>query len=535
MTFQWSLPVPSIEERHYGRTMRCFAERPRSLFQLFAEAASRASDRMAVVGERGRATWAEMDEVVGYLAGHLARRGIIRGSRVAMLLGNGRPFLWTLWACARLGAIAVPLGTRLKGMEIAHAVNDSGAEILIFEAELADILPKPYETPMLPCRIAVGGEVAGAQPFDALLEPIAAPPVAAVEEDDPAVILYTSGTTGRPKGAMLTGLGLVHSAMHYQYCLGLEEGERILLAVPASHVTGLVAQIAVTARLAGTLIIMKRFQAKAFLALAQHEVMTFTVLVPAMANLCLLEPSFAETDLSAWRVCGYGGASMPEATIAGLAARLPGLRLANLYGATETTSPTTVMPPGGTERHPDAVGCVVPLGEVRVVDEDGRKVPAGTVGELWIAGPMVVPGYWDAANATRANFHGRFWKSGDLGSVDAEGFVRVLDRRKDMINRGGYKIYSAEVENTLAHLPGVIESAVVGRPCPVLGERVHVFVLADRPSLDAAELQAFCAGRLADYKVPETVTFVTEPLPRNANGKVVKTALRRLLGERVPA
>ncbi|WP_374446690.1 class I adenylate-forming enzyme family protein [Stella sp.] len=535
MSLAWSLPVPTVEERHYGRPMRCFAERPRSLHALFAAAVARAPQRMAVVGERGRATWAELDADVGRVAGQLQRRGVIRGSRVAMLLGNGRPFLWTLWACARLGAIAVPLGTRLKGMEIAHAINDSGAEVLVFDAELAGNLPRPYETPMLRHRFADGEPAPGARPFEDLLAPVAAPVPAAVSEDDPAVILYTSGTTGRPKGAMLTGLGIVHSALHYQYCLGLAEGERVLLAVPASHVTGLVAVLAVSTRLAGTLILMKRFQARSFLDLAQRDRMTFTVLVPAMANLCLLEPSFARTDLSSWRVCGYGGAPMPEATIAGLARRLPGLRLANLYGATETTSPTTIMPDGGTALRPDSVGLPVPLGEVRVVDEAGREVPPGIAGELWIAGPMVVPGYWDAAEATRANFAGRFWKSGDLGTVDPDGFVRVLDRKKDMINRAGYKIYSAEVENALAHLPGVVESAVVGRPCPVLGERVHVFVLADRPEIDAERVRAFCAERLADYKVPETVSFVREPLPRNANGKVVKTELRRLLAERQPA
>ncbi|MGE0714790.1 MAG: class I adenylate-forming enzyme family protein [Alphaproteobacteria bacterium] len=531
----WSIPEAVVEERHYGRTLRCFADRPRSLHQLLADAVGRAPGREAVVAEDGRATWADLDRMAGRVAANLARRGVARGTRVAMLLGNGRPFLWTLWACARLGAIAVPLGTRLKSMEIAHAINDSEAHVLVFDADLAGNLPKPYETPMLPHRFAAGAAVEGAASFAVLLAPADAPEAVPVGEDEAAVILYTSGTTGRPKGAMLTGLGIIHSVMHYQHCLDLREGERAVLAVPASHVTGLVALVALMARLAGTLILMSRFQARPFLALAERERMTFTVLVPAALNLCLLDPDFARADLSAWRVCGYGGAPMPEATIAGLARHLPHLRLANLYGATETTSPTTVMPPGGTALAPDSVGRVVPLGRVRIVDGDGNDLPPGGIGELWIAGPMVVPGYWHDAEATRANFAGGFWKSGDIGSIDSEGFVRVLDRKKDMINRGGYKIYSVEVENVLADLPGVVEAAVVGRPCPVLGERVHAFVLADDPAIDAARIRAFCAERLADYKVPETVTFVTEPLPRNANGKVVKTALRRMAGEGVPA
>ncbi|MCC7273365.1 MAG: acyl--CoA ligase, partial [Alphaproteobacteria bacterium] len=242
----WNVPVLISDERHFGRPMRCFAERPRSLYQLLADAVARAPQREAVVAEDGRATWADLDRMAGRVAANLARRGIARGTRVALLLGNGRPFLWMLWACARLGAIAVPLGTRLKGMEIAHAVNDSGADALIFDADLAAALPKPYETPMLRHRIAVGAAVEGAASFAVLLAPAEAPPPAVVHEDEPAVILYTSGTTGRPKGAMLTGLGIVHSALHYQHCLGLREGERALLAVPASHVTGLVALVAAT-------------------------------------------------------------------------------------------------------------------------------------------------------------------------------------------------------------------------------------------------------------------------------------------------
>ena len=525
----WAPPFAIHEEVHHGRRVRCFAARPRSLFALFADAVARAPDREAVVDGDTRVRWADLDREVGAIAGGLASLGIGAGDRIAIQVDNGRPFLWVLWACAQLGAIAVPLGTRLQAPEVGHALNDSGAVAIVVDPARAARLPPAHTTPVLRHRIVAGEAVDGMIRLNRLTGP--SPPVAAVGEDDPAVILYTSGTTGKPKGAVLTGLGVVHSAMHYQSCLGLAEGERALLAVPASHVTGLVALIAVTARLAGTLVLMSEYKTRAFLDLAARERIGFTVLVPAMLNLCLREPDFARADLSAWRVCGYGGAPMPEATIAGIAARLPGLRLANLYGATETTSPTTVMPAGGTALRPDSVGRVVPLGEVRIVDEDGRALPAGAVGELWIAGPMVVPGYWDNPAATRANFAGGFWKSGDLGSIDADGFVRVLDRKKDMINRGGFKVYGVEVENVLADLPGIVEAAVVARACPVLGERVHAFVLTADPSIDIVRIRAFCADRLADYKVPETVTLVDGPLPRNANGKVMKAALRQRIEE----
>jgi acyl-CoA synthetase (AMP-forming)/AMP-acid ligase II len=274
---------------------------------------------------------------------------------------------------------------------------------------------------------------------------------------------------------------------------------------------------------------MREFKAASFLELAEGERMTHTLLVPAMYNLCLLEPRFAHVDLSTWRIGGFGGAPMPEATIEGLAQRFPHLQLMNAYGATETTSPATLMPARGTARHRDSVGLPVPCGEVLVMDEEGREVPRGMAGELWLFGPMVVPGYWDDAAATAESFVAGYWRSGDVGSIDEEGFVRVLDRKKDMINRGGYKIYSIEVENTLMAHADVIEAAVIAKPCPVLGERAHAVIYRKDDRATSEELARHCAGMLADYKVPETFSFRSDPLPRNANGKVMKRSLKDAL------
>jgi O-succinylbenzoic acid--CoA ligase len=340
------------------------------------------------------------------------------------------------------------------------------------------------------------------------------------------VILYTSGTTGRPKGAMLTHLNIVHSTMHFEACMRLTCADRSALAVPASHVTGIVAIIATMLRVGGAVVMMREFKAAAYVAEAARERVSQTILVPAMYNLILLQPDFDRHDLSAWRVGGYGGAPMPVATIDALAHKLPNLVLTNAYGATETTSPATVMPVGATRAHADTVGVTVPCGEIVVVDDNGVEVPRGATGELWIGGPMVVKGYWDNPDATAREFTAGYWHSGDLGSIDAGGFVRVFDRKKDMLNRGGYKIYSVEVENVLMGYPGMVEAAVVGKPCPVLGERVHAFVHAPGTAVDSAALAAYCAARLADYKVPESFTFADAPLPRNANGKMMKRLLR---------
>jgi O-succinylbenzoic acid--CoA ligase len=310
--------------------------------------------------------------------------------------------------------------------------------------------------------------------------------------------------------------------------------ERSVLAVPASHVTGLVAMITTLWRTGGTLVLVPQFKAAEFIALAARERITHTMLVPAMYALCLMQPEFGTAELSAWRIGSYGGAAMPRSMIEALAERLPRMTPMNAYGSTETTSPATLMPIGEQAAHLESVGRPVACAHIVVVDDDGREVPPGETGELLIGGPMVVRGYWDNPDASAAGFIAGYWRSGDLGSFDAEGYVRIHDRKKDMINRGGYKIWSIEVENTLVGFPGVIEAAAVGVPCPVLGERVHAFVHMDPATRAAAgeaaalaeAMRRFCAERLADYKVPETVGLSETPLPRNANGKLLKREMR---------
>jgi acyl-CoA synthetase (AMP-forming)/AMP-acid ligase II len=500
---RWTLPgrVVMRDERHFGeRVVRCFAERPASIFESLIGACRARPQAEALVCGDERLSYARLAERAAAMAAGLATRGVRQGDRVALRLGNRVEFATALLGILHLGAIAVPVGTRLQKPEVEYIVGQCGAKLLLDDA-------------------TVGG----------LEKRGDAPPVARVAEEDTAIILYTSGTTGRPKGAMLTHFNVVHSLLHFQHCMALGPQDRTLLAVPASHVTGVVALMLTAWNAHGALVLMPEFKARAYLELAARERITYTVLVPAMYKLCLLDPQFDSFDLSAWRVGGYGGAPMPQATIAELSAKCPGLALMNAYGATETTSPATIMPAAHTAGRSDSVGLAVPCGEIKVVAADGREVAAGQPGELWISGPMVVPGYWDNPEATAQSFTEGYWRSGDVGSRDADGFVRVFDRLKDMINRGGYKIFSVEVENVLSHHPAVVESAIVGRPCPVLGERVHAFVTT-RAAVDEAELRRFCAERLADYKVPESFTLLDRPLPRNANGKLLKRELRGSLG-----
>jgi acyl-CoA synthetase (AMP-forming)/AMP-acid ligase II len=521
---QFSIPAMRLETRFGDRMVPVFVDRPPDIWTMVAEAAARNPDGEALVFGRTRLTWRETAREAARIAAGFREIGLKPGDRVALLLGNRLEFVLAMFGAAHLGLVTVMLGTRQQKPEIAYVLTDCGAKLIIHEDALAERLPDPGDVPDLLHRVSIGG-VAGSLAFQDLIAAEPSPSPTAVDEEDVAMILYTSGTTGRPKGAMLAHCNLVHSAMVYECCLGMAQDDRSIAAVPLAHVTGIAANIMVMARCAGTLIIVPDFKAPDYLKTAARERVTQTVMVPAMYNLCLLQADFDSYDLSSWRIGGYGGAPMPVATIERLAEKLPGLKLVNAYGATETSSPSTIMPPEYTASHLDSVGLPCPGATIIVVDADGREVPRGEVGEIWIHGGSVIKGYWNNPAATAAGFTGGFWHSGDLGSIDADNFVRVVDRQKDMINRGGLKIYSAEVESVLAGHPAVVESAVVARPCPVLGERVHAVVVV-RTDIDPPTLRAWCAERLSDYKVPETIDLSTQPLPRNANGKVLKNVLR---------
>jgi acyl-CoA synthetase (AMP-forming)/AMP-acid ligase II len=521
-------PPMRLESRFGDRVVLAYANRPPSIWAMVAEASDRNPDGEALVCGTRRMTWSEVATASARIAGGLHRLGLLPGDRVALLLGNRIEFVLSAFAAARLGLVTVLLSTRQQTPEIAYVLSNCGSKLLIHEAGLADRLPDAADVSDLIHRIAVD-DAAELSRFAELADSPPWPDGVEVAEEDTAMILYTSGTTGRPKGAMLAHCNIVHSAMVYESCMQLTPADRSIAAVPLGHVTGVVANIMAMARCAGALVIVTEFKAAEFLKVAARERITHSVMVPAMYNLCLLQADFGSHDLSAWRIGGYGGAPMPVATIEKLAAHNPGLQLINAYGATETTSPSTLMPGDLTASHLDSVGLPGPGAQIVVMDAAGRELPRGEIGEIWIGGAQVIRGYWNNPTATAESFTGGFWHSGDLGSIDADDFVRVFDRQKDMINRGGLKIYSAEVESVLAGHPAVVESAIVARPCPVLGERVHAVVVT-REDMSGETLRAWCAERLSDYKVPETIVVRSEPLPRNANGKVMKRQLREQLG-----
>lgn len=518
-------------EAHFGdRVVRCFVEREKDIYRVFERAVARRPEAEALVGASVRMTYGELNGHVERIAAGLHGLGLAVGERVGVLLGNRPEFVIAILAALRLGAIAVPIGTRLAAAEVRYILEHSGARMAIYDDEASGAAAAVRELAGVVTGVRCGESGDGVA-FEGLFRDGAAPPRPLPAEEDTAFLLYTSGTTGRPKGAMLTHLNVWHSLRHFELGHRLGTSERSLLAVPATHVTGLVAIILSMINVEGATLLLPAFRARDFLELAARERMTHTVLVPAMYNLLLREPERTSYDLRHWHLGSYGGAPMPESAIVALGEWLPHLSLVNGYGATETSSPTSLTPIGEGLARRETVGKPVHCADVIVVDDDGCEVPHGSAGEIWIRGPMVVPGYWRDEEATRSSFTAGYWHSGDVGAIDAEGFLRLVDRKKDMINRGGYKIYSVEVENVLASLPGVFECAVVGKACPVLGERVHAFVSRANPDVSAECITRFCAERLADYKVPESFTLVDDPLPRSSAGKVLKRMLREQLRE----
>ncbi len=518
--------LPRRRERHFGdRVVWCFEDRARSVFAGFSAAVRSHGDRTALVFGERRWTYRELDAEIARMAAGLHALGVAPGGRVALQLRNRPEFVTLYYAIQRLGAVAVPMDVRLQGPEVAHVVADSGARLLAHDADGADRARAARQAvpALLTLALPEPGE---GDAFPRAQARHAPPPHQGMAEEDVAMILYTSGTTGKPKGAAVAHLNVAHSVIHHAGNLGLGPDDRSVIAVPLSHVTGLLCGVIAPLWTGGTLTLLPHFKAKEFLPAAAAARMTYTIMVPAMYNLCLRVEGFDWSSLSSWRLGHFGGAPMPEATIEALATRLPGLALVNGYGATETCSPAIMTPVGQGPANPASVGRPLACVEILIADpETGVELPVGGSGEIWLRGPMVIARYWNDPEATAKGVIAGWWRSGDIGSVGADGNVFVHDRLKDLINRGGYKIYSAEVEAVLARCPGVVESAVVARADPVLGERVHAFVCVAEGTPQEA-LAAFCAAQLGDYKVPESWTLTQEPLPRNPTGKLDKKTLR---------
>jgi long-chain acyl-CoA synthetase len=470
---------------------------PANLVAMLREAVDTEPDADALVeygSVDGRVTYSGLWERAARVAGGLRAAGVARGDRVAIRLPNGNDWVLAFFGTLLAGGVVVPVNTRLAEPEVAYILEDSGAAVVISAGE-----PLPDGEPVV---------------------------VDDQGHDEVAGIFYTSGTTGFPKGAMTTHENFLSNVETCIRCLGLprERGLRTLISVPLFHVTGCNSQLLVLVGLGGCSVIMPAFDVKSFLRAIAEEKISVLTTVPAIYWLAMQQPQFAETDTSSVRALSYGGAPIAPALVHEIQNNFPGARVGNGFGLTETSSVATYLPNEYAAEHADSVGFPAPVCEVALFDPD----PDTGVGELLIRGPNVVAGYWQKQEQTAETFVDGWLHSGDLARIDDIGLVSIVDRKKDMINRGGENVYCVEVENALARLPGVGEVSVIGVPDSMMGEKVGaVIVPLPAAQLTPDDVVAFAREELADFKVPQYVALRSEPLPRNPGGKVLKPVLRK--------
>ncbi|MFE2326220.1 AMP-binding protein [Streptomyces sp. NPDC059385] len=548
---------------------------PPTVLHAFREAVARAPERTALAYFDGRIGYARADALSDSIAGRLAAEGVRRGDRVAVMLQNTPHFVLAVLAAWKAGAVVVPLNPMYKSAEVGHVLRDSGAGVLVCEAGAWEAYlrgavrgsgvrvvltardtdhqtrndPRVFPEPSAP-QVALGPVAAPGTPAAVAApgspDPTVAPGVLdlltvarqghpapgdpGLTAADIALIGYTSGTSGTPKGAMNPHGALVHNAARQVAGHPLPEGAAYFALAPLFHITGMVCELAACFVNAGTLVLAHRFEPGAILdAFLEHRP-AYTV-GPATAFMALAaHPAVTRDHFASFQVISSGGAPLPPALVERLRAAF-GFYLRNGYGLTETTAASASVPVH-LEAPVDPASGTLSVGlpgadtVVRVLDEQGAEVPFGETGEIVVRGPQVVRGYWGLPAETAEAFPGGELRTGDVGFMDEDGWLYVVDRKKDMINASGFKVWPREVEDVLYAHPAVREAAVVGVPDPYRGENVKAYVSL-RPGASAApeELAAHCAERLAAYKYPRQVEILPV-LPKTTSGKILRRELR---------
>ncbi len=485
-----------------------------------------------IFGDRVR-TWREIGDRVARGAGALRALGVAPGERVAVLALNSDDYLELLFSIPWAGAVIVPLNTRWAVAENLQALNDAEPALLIvdehFVHQLAPLLASIAVRHVL--FIGAGTAPDGTQALETLIQQSAPVPDISGKDDDLYGIFFTGGTTGRPKGVMLSHKNMVFASVTWIATLHFDEDVVYLHSAAFFHLAGTSPALALTMA-GGCHVSLAKFDALAAMtAIARHRV-TYVLFVPTMVGMLLNHAEFHRFDLTSVRYCEYGASPMPDAVLAQAIERLPGWEFIQGYGMTESAALTVSMPwkyhfasDGRTSKRL-GTGYAAYGSSVRIVDPGGTELPRGTVGEIAIAGPQVMLGYWRQPEATQAVLRNGWLISGDAAWMDEDGFVFIIDRVKDMIISGGENVYSREVENAVYLHPAVRECAVIGIPDPKWGECVHAVVtLRDDASVTAEDIVAHCRTLIAGYKCPRSVEF-REALPLSAAGKILKGELR---------
>ncbi|MGO9381696.1 MAG: fatty-acid--CoA ligase FadD5 [Mycobacterium sp.] len=480
-------------------------------------------------------TWGALQGRVAALADALSRRGVGFGDRVMILMLNRAEFVESVLAVNSLGAIAVPLNFRLTAAEIVFLVEDCEARVMITEAVLAPVATGVREIqPLLDTIVVAGATTVGSVVgYEELIdEPGASHRPVDVPNDSPALIMYTSGTTGRPKGAVLTHTNLTGQTMTGLYTNGANINSDVgFVGVPFFHIAGIGNLLnGLLLGLPTVIYPLGAFEPGQLLDVLAAEKVTGIFLVPAQWQAVCAEQRARPRDLRL-RVMSWGAAPAPDALLREMSATFPGTQILAAFGQTEMSPVTCMLLGEDAIRKRGSVGKVIPTVAARVVDENMNDVPVGDVGEIVYRAPTLMSGYWNNPGATAEAFAGGWFHSGDLVRMDEDGYIWVVDRKKDMIISGGENIYCAEVENVLAGHPGIVEVAVIGRVHEKWGEVPIAVAAVTDECLLIEHLHEFLAERLARYKHPKALEIV-DALPRNPSGKVLKTELRLRYGTR---
>jgi len=495
---------------------------------LLANAAGKFPRRTALVAGSRRLSFAELERRCGQLAGALLAAGLEPGDRVALLSYNTDYLVESYFALVRVGLVATPVNFRLVGPEMAYILNHSGARALIHGPEFQDTLMEVAdELEALELRVCPGG-AEGARDYEEFLASGSYLPVAqVVGEDHPCQLMYTSGTTGRPKGAVITHRNVLWNLVNTIHGRQDAPGQRSIIVGPLYHTAALNNHLTIQIALGGTSILLEKFDPELMLRTIEKERATTISGSPAMYNLLLQYPGASRFDTSSIVKCTAGADKLPLETKRRLMEFFPGIEgVYDVYGCTEASPCITILAAADSLRKDGSVGLPLPFLDARVVDGEGNPLAPGQVGEIVCRGPNVMLGYHQDPEATARVLRRGWLHTGDLARVDEEGFFYVVDRIKDMIVSGGENIYPREIEEVLFSHPAIADAAVVGMPDPTWGESVRAFVvLRDGQHLDQEEVVAYCKKHLAGYKKPKRVDFVAA-IPRNASGKALKRELR---------
>ncbi len=465
-------------------------------------------------------TYSELDIRSNKLAEWLQKNGVGKGDRVAILSHNCAEFFELEFACAKIGAIELPLNWRLTKPELEYILNDSTPTVLIYDSAFLDISLELQKDCQIKGSLQIDNEDPLSQYESALRESNGNYEEVPTTHDDLIMIMYTSGTTGHPKGAM------INHRMQLYNCINLASPAFVsaetvqLVVLPLFHTGGMNCYANPVLHAGGELILIREFDpglALSILGNSEYKVSHFFA-VPAPYQFMMNHPDFDKTDLSFLKIAGIGGAPCAEAILKTWSGR--GVSMIQGWGMTETSPGGIGLDAADAERKLGSAGKPLMHTEVKVVDDDGNELPWGEVGELYIRGPNITPGYWNKPEATEDSFDGDWLKTGDAARFDDEGFVYIVDRWKDMYISGGENVYPAEVENVIYQLPQIAEAAVIGVPDERWGETGKVFIsLKEGQTIEEKEIIEHCLKNLAKFKVPQSVEFI-ELLPRNATGKV---------------